>query len=302
MAEQQFRARAYKNIRKTTPNPDATGGPWPESVHGVEWAEAWLLENGKAHESFVDLYFNGESVIHTSVYYLEAGWGGVPPLFGIANSSKARWPVEYVYGEGVTMSGGEDEFGRILDEWMPGDSDEDETDNTEPTSGSTPEKKADTESKGESDEFPVEENDEDEEESEPEEDQWEDEEDSEDENDEQDGSSGKDSDDGDGEEDSEMPRLMLFAKMRGPKGWRKRAETDHERSVNRFGLKIGVLDESAGTSARQERDNMIEVSFTEMDSNRFEGELKVKLPDGIEFHRRGNHFVAAIPYLGKDEI
>ena len=54
---------------------------------------SWLIQNGIPEESFVDLYFNGEPHIHTSIY-LQLRPDG-EKIYGVLNSSHARWPIEY---------------------------------------------------------------------------------------------------------------------------------------------------------------------------------------------------------------
>ena len=277
--EPNFRAKAYRDVRKTTPHANAEGGPWSEPVMGVDWAEQWLLEHGTPEQSFVDLYLNGDKMIHTSIYYLRARKGGQEPVFGIANSSHARWPVDYVGADDDKIDPNSDIFGRNITDWQPGDSDEDEVDDD-----------ADVLDLGKDREDQKDKDDEDEDDGEEEEEEDDDEDDNEifDEPD--------DDNDDDGKEEKEMPRLTIFAKMRGPRGWRKRAETDTEREVNRFGLKIGVLDPDGISTARQERNAVVEIDFREYDSNRTHGELRLVVPDGVELERKGRYLVARIPY------
>jgi hypothetical protein len=246
---------------------------------GVDWAEQWLLEHGTPEQSFVDLYLNGDKMIHTSIYYLRARKGGQEPVFGIANSSHARWPVDYVGADDDKIDPNSDIFGRNITDWQPGDSDEDEVDDD-----------ADVLDLGKDREDQKDKDDEDEDDGEEEEEEDDDEDDNEifDEPD--------DDNDDDGKEEKEMPRLTIFAKMRGPRGWRKRAETDTEREVNRFGLKIGVLDPDGISTARQERNAVVEIDFREYDSNRTHGELRLVVPDGVELERKGRYLVARIPY------
>lgn len=281
MAEQNFQAKAYKNVGKTTPKPNAEAGPFEEPVLGVDWAEEWLLEHGTPEESFVDIYFNGEQGIHTSVYYLKARQGSQEPLFGLANSSHARWPIEYIGVDEGNIDPNSDIFGRDISDWQPGDSDTDEVDEDADILdlGKDRPEKPDRKPKNEDDADDEDDEEEDDGDDEKEDDDAED-----------------DADDEPDEEEDEMPRLTIFSKMRGPRGWRKRAETDKDREINRFSFKVGVLDETYDKPARQERNTLIEVRFQEMDSNRTHGELRILVPDGVEFNKSGRYLTARIPY------
>lgn len=99
-------------------------------------------------------------------------------------------------------------------------------------------------------------------------------------------------DDGDGEGDTEQSsdeaeqaeppvRLPIFAKMRGPKGWRKRSDAEDLNMKNVFGLKIGVTNPEGATPGQQEKDVRCEIQFIETDELRTHGTLRIKLPEGI---------------------
>lgn len=284
---QNFRAKAYKRVSKTTPRPDAEAGPYTEPAEAADWAEEWLLANGIPDESFVDLYFNGEENIHTSIYLLRKPIG--EGQFGVLNSTHARWPIHYMEGDGFDFGPGEEPFGRDTDEWMPGDSDEDESGDDEEPSDSKSDKSDITDfmkggkpqgGKDKSEEMP-----EDEDES--------------DEND--DGDTGEpDEDGGDGDDEKELERMTIFGKFKGPKGWRKRAETDPERTQNVFAVKFGVLDSTRRTNAQQERDSRVEIRFIERDSRRDAGELRIRIPDGVTLRDDGRWLIAEIPYTDED--
>lgn len=293
MAEQHFRVRAYKRVTKTTPRPDAEAGPYSEPAAAADWAEMWLTGNGTPDESFVDLYFNGEPNIHTSIYLMsdpeDAG-----NTFGILNSTHAKWPMHYMEGDGMELAAGEEPFGRDTDEWLPGDSDEDETDEDADVLdlGNDGGDDDDEDEGGDEEEDGSDEDGEDDFTDEPED---EDEDDSD--------SDGEDSDKGDSDNDAkrEVPRMTIFGKFKGPKGWRKRAETDPERDMNSFAIKFGVLDPDRRTSAQQERNSRVEIRFIERDSRRDAGELRIRIPDGVTMRDDGKWLVAEIPYTDNEE-
>lgn len=103
-------------------------------------------------------------------------------------------------------------------------------------------------------------------------------------------------DDSEDEEEVEMPRLGIFAKFRGPLGWRKRAEAEDLNSSNKFVLKLGVLDPEAEKAAKQESEVFATVEFIESDEDRANGLLRLKLPEGVEFTQKGKWLQATIPY------
>lgn len=141
----------------------------------------------------------------------------------------------------------------------------------------------------------------------------EDDEDDEQDGDEEDFNGDEDSEEGDSEpdldndeeeeEEFEMPRLRIFAKFRGPLGWRKRAEAEELETTNRFALKLGVLDPEAEKTAQQERETFLEMVFIESDESRTAGELRLKLPEGIEWSEptKAGWISATIPYPREDE-
>lgn len=107
-----------------------------------------------------------------------------------------------------------------------------------------------------------------------------------------------DGDDGDAESDSEDDdeqdedenetekeppvRLKIFGKMRGPKGWRKRAEAEELMERNVFALKVGILSDDEDLSAAQREKNVAaHVEFIETNTEREAGTLRMRLPEGI---------------------
>jgi hypothetical protein len=278
MAEQYFRAKAYRRVTKTTPRPDAEAGPYTEPAEAADWAEQWLTDSGTPDESFVDLYFNGESHIHTSIYLLmENG----EKTFGVLNSTHARWPFFYMEGNGVTVLPGEEPFGRDTDDWLPGDSDEDEI------SDDAEEIDIGDIIGGNDDDMP--------------DDKCDDEPEEDDAAEDEDDSDQDDSDDEKDDDQEEVPRMTIFGKFKGPKGWRKRAETDENRETNTFAVKFGVLDPERITTAMQERNSRVDIIFVERDSRRDAGLLRIKIPSGVTFRDNGKWLEAEIPYTDKQE-
>lgn len=106
--------------------------------------------------------------------------------------------------------------------------------------------------------------------------------------------------DDDGDDDGEPPmRLPIFAKMRGPKGWRKRAEAEDLNLKNTFGLKVGVLHPEGETPGKQEADVRCEIQFVETDEQRTHGTLRIKLPETVtldDFMQSGKWITVNVPY------
>lgn len=104
------------------------------------------------------------------------------------------------------------------------------------------------------------------------------------------------------EEETEMPRLNIFAKLRGPLGWRKRAEAEELNERNMFAMKLGIVDPEGETPSKQEHEVFAEVQFIETDEDRTGGLLKLKLPEGVEFSERtkAGWITARIPYRQED--
>jgi hypothetical protein len=292
-------------------------------------------------QSFVDLYFNGDEFIHSSVYY----WGGTreKPVYGIHNTTHARWPVEYQDSEGRNLNSRIDALGRDVEKWHPGDSDEKPDkgkpthDNDADSASAMPAADDAFDDEGE-DDF----NDEDEDDAEPEEEDGEDEkddpaddddvdpqddedddndtdEDSEPDADDEDENSDSESDEGDedgdtssdensdnegdGESEEDDVRLTIFSKMRGPKGWRKRAESNPEADRNVFGFKVGILDDTDpdATPGQMEKDVRVHAEFIETEADKSAGILRLKVPEGTLFEQKGGWWVAVIPYDDPDE-
>lgn len=279
-----FRARVY--LRREDTEPYMVSEPFLEPVEAVDVAEGIMRARGIVDQSYAALVFNGDEEIHAMLFYLKDG------IVGILNTERARWPVFML---------GESDAGTVLSDspW-------------EVAGGNaTVEDSSNKEKDDDAEVMKIEEH-EDEPEDE-EDDDWDDEGDDEDEiepdvtedEDAEDDTEPEEGDEGDedseeGEEEAEMPRLKIFGKFRGPKGWRKRAETDHEKDMNFMGVTFGVLDEDAAKPAAQEKDKRVVVEFREFDLARKRGELRIKVPAGVEFHRKGKWLHAEIPYYDEE--
>lgn len=252
-----------------------------EPAMGVDAAEEWLAEFGVPGESYAELVFNGETEAHTAVFMLDDG------LLGIFNSEGAKWPVFYSVGSGggTMLDGYPEGFASSIEDDEQGDESGfgDEDENSEVMNlGSDDEESEDENGDDEDDGAEEDDSDEDDEDSvaESEEDEAaeEEEEDAEGDEDENEQGEGDEESDSDSSED-EMPRLNIFAKMRGPKGWRKRAVAEDLLDRNVFALKVGVLDPEAATPGKQEKNVVAHIEFIESDEDRGGGILRIKAND-----------------------
>lgn len=121
-----------------------------------------------------------------------------------------------------------------------------------------------------------------------------------------DGENEDEEDESDDEEETEMPRLNIFAKMRGPKGWRKRADAEELLDRNVFAMKVGVLDDDEElTPAQREKNVRAHVEFIESDADRKSGTLRIKLPRGMTLddftQTKSGWITAAVPYYDPEE-
>lgn len=165
---------------------------------------------------------------------------------------------------------GEDEIEEDeTDEEDAGD-DDDEEDENDPEEDESDNKDEDTES-----------DDETQEDSDSEEDDSEDDEEDEEAEEDEDESENESEPEPELEEEKELPRLKLFAKMRGPLGWRKRAELEELNDRNVWALKVGVLDPDEPKPAGQERNVFAQFEVIEKDENRKSATLRMKLPQGM---------------------
>lgn len=317
-------------IRGAGREPERIASDVSEPAEAADYAEEFLSSIGRPGESYAEIRYNGDAVPHTTICLLEKeGRGWV--VFGVHNSEHARWPIHYQEGDlhGIPL---DDLPGQVLSEQAErmrraeesekkarsedegnmqiGDDDEDKPDEEEIEDDGDAQEDEAQEDENEEDAFDGDD------ENESEEDSGEDAEDDQgdvpderdgddDQNSSDDEDNGEDSDD-DGEGDSddeddeeeevEMPRLGIFAKFRGPLGWRKRAEAEELETTNKFVLKLGVLDPEAEKTAQQEREVFAEIQFVESDEDRASGLLRLKLPEGIEFTQKGKWLQASIPY------
>jgi len=259
-----------------------------EPAEAVDRAEH-VLQNGIPNESYCEIFFNGESEPHYRVFLLPPDHGQT--MFGIFMTKAARWDVSYPQGYGVNLE--------ILPPWFQteqqGEQEQDEKQEGEDGKHEKDDD-ADTMDLGGEDDEDTEDEDEEYDDGDFNADDDEDEDESGTEGD------GESDSEGEGDED-ELPRLTFFSKMRGPKGWRKRAESDPERDYNRFDFKLGVLDpdDSQRDSAR-ERDVRVRVQFTEHDLQRDRAELRILVPKGVEWEMKGRWMVTEIPLVEDDEL
>jgi hypothetical protein len=244
-----------------------------------------------------EILFNGDTEPHTVIFVMPESTGK-QPVFGVWNTDSALWPLFYPTTPGGSMlSNPPDDY------TPPSDSADDDEGQTEidqdadkldlgaEENENDEEFEDDSDEESEEDDGPDEEDDSaerDDDEDEP--DDTNDDEEDESENDESDAESDPDDEDDEEadvdsdsevEEEKEVMRLPIFAKMRGPKGWRKRAEAEELYTRNVFALKVGILDPTAGTPGRQEQNVVAHVEFIESDDSRKAGLLRLTLPDGI---------------------
>jgi hypothetical protein len=256
---EKFKAKVYAS--KDSPGAQLPG-EFFEIGEAADVIEDWLLKHGKPQTSFGDIFFNGFKGVHSSIYYLTNN------TFGFFNAPDAPWPLEYLnLGQFEN-----DLWGREIDKIRLAErADKDVVDKEA--------KKLDL-GAGESPKTGKDASDGDEQDA-----------------DEGEGEPGESEDgEGDKEEDTEMPRLKLFGKFRGPHGWRKRAESDVERSMNSFEWIVGTLKEDERTPRQQERygRRLVTARFIETEGTP-EGELQIILPQDVEFVQRGQRWVARIP-------
>lgn len=278
--------------------------PFSEPAEAADQAEAVLRQNGIPGQSYCELRFNGDDAPHTVICYMGK------EEFGIWNTELSKWPIFYPPESGPNAAAlmlDEFPFKDLEDgnSWKPkedDDSDEGAEDGEIQEDDFTPDEdgdEEDTSNAEDGDDEGEEEDDEDADEEDAQDDAEEDaEEDFSDEA--EDGENENDI-----EEEVEMPRLRIFAKLRGPLGWRKRAEAEELQEKNVFGLRLGIVDEDAETTGKQEREIFAQVQFVETDANRTGGKLRLKLPtlpEGVEFSNApGGWIEAVIPYRKEEE-
>jgi len=296
---ENFRVAAYLGLGE---KPAFEREGFQEAVFAVQAAEDWLRENDGL---YAQVRFNGSGEIHIVMRLRK-------DVIELWNTPQALWPVQIAEDDptGVNLP---DVLGELYEqEFQEAQKDKAPKDDTDENSKRDDDSQVTDLSDG-SDHEEVEDDDEEDEDfndDDPEGGEWEDEEEEDDEQDDEgededgEGESNDGDEDGDSDTDpEEMERPVLYGKFRGPKGWRKRAETDPEADKNRFSFKVGVLDEDAETTKHQETDVRVNVNYTESDEDREGGMLEIVVPNGTEFqpiHQSGNNetmiFLARIPH------
>lgn len=300
-------------------------GPYGEPAEAADVAEKLLKQFGREGQSYAELRFNGDKEPHTVIFLME------DEIFGVWNTESSRWPLFYPsagYGtmlegwpEGFESEidadeegdesgfGDEDEDSDVMDLSGGMDEDEDMDDDEDEDEGEIDEVDEDYEDESDTaDDLEEDEDSDEESEIDSDDDQGDDDEDeNEDEEEDSEGDEGDDeSDNQDGDEEDEMPRLNIFSKMKGPKGWRKRADAEELNIRNVFGFKVGVLDpDEDKTPAKREQELVTHIEFIEDDDRRSGGILRVKLPTvgdvrEIEWEKKGGFYEAFIPYKAED--
>ena len=283
-----------------------------ESYMAADIAENWLLRYGTPGSSYAELRFNGDAEAHTMMFLMASD------EIGVWNTDAAKWPLYYP---------DHDQYGDTMLDGIPWEELENKLNGDDESEGKKEsDDDADNLNLGLEDEgdAEVEDDDDGEEESESDEDLEDDftpeedgpdegeaEAESEDEGDDE--NETETDDESDGEEDAEMPRLKIFAKLRGPKGWRKRAEAEELELRNVFALKVGVLpedydpenDEEERTTGELEQEVICHVEFIERDEDRQNGILRIKLPTGVtldDFKTTASGLIVAqVPYKKPEE-
>jgi hypothetical protein len=285
MAEDNFRVTFIP--RKGDERPLTRG--FSEPAEAIDRAEFFLQSSGIPNESYCEVFFNGEPEPHYRVFLLPPDHGQT--TFGLLMTKAAKWDVSYPQGYGVNLEMPPPWYQTQEQAEGPTPTEQEQEKQQEAEDGKH-EKDDDADSMdmgGDDDE---------------EDDDFNEDEDGDDEaeDDDESGTEGDGESDSEGEGDEdELPRLTFFSKMRGPKGWRKRAESDSERDSNRFEFRVGVLDpdDSRRDSAR-ERDVRVRVQFSEHDLQRDKAELRILVPENAEWEMKGRWMVTEIP-LYEDE-
>jgi hypothetical protein len=234
-------------------------GNFKEPVEAIEAAEDWLLRNGKPGYAYAEIVFNGDNEIHMLMKRTDGNF-----LYELWNAPVAKWPVMLVdeAGGGSMMAdhAGTNLHGAIKDKQarekakaeegtkkQNQESDANDFQEHEKSENGGAEAEAGKDDEAESGES----------------------------------GTGESGNEGNGETE-EVPRVQLFGKFKGPKGWRKRAESDKDRTVNRFQFVIGRLNPVMRTTYHQERNKLVTVTFTESDDDREYGELKLRFNEEVE--------------------
>jgi hypothetical protein len=278
--------------------------PVNEPAEAADAAESWLSTLGIPGESYAEIRFNGDAEPHTIIFLMEeTDATGGQPVYGVFNTPSALWPVYYPQDNpfGMVLDGLPDGYPKPpeseTEDVEDAEHDEDEDADSMDLGADSSDDEND-EDEGEDDEEPEESEDEPDESEDSEGDETEDEisDESEDEGEVED-----DESDNETEQEKEMPRLKIFGKMKGPKGWRKRAEIEDLNERNVFGFKVGALIEDEELSAaKQEANVFVTAEFIETDADREAGLLRLKLPDGITLNdftqTKSGVITARVPY------
>lgn len=327
--EGYFRIRAHRP-KYGSQKPFILPFTFREPAEAADRAETWLNDNGEPKQSFCDLLFNGDLEPHISIFLLG------PNKYGVWNRENIPWPFQYVDEGGSTgpsdwrleihpkfIAEGADEIPPAPEEdegshkkgdstKMKIDGQDDEEDESDSEDEEGEDEDWDDEDDDGSENGSDDDTDDDEEDDEDEgddqgEDDGEGEEEEPDESDDdeidEDEEGGEGDEDSEEESESEMPRLTIFAKMRGPKGWRKRADAEELNETNVFGFKVGVLDPEGETPGTQEYNVRAEIKFVENDETRTYGILQITLPEGVilEQNPKTGKWLAQVPYYDEEE-
>lgn len=247
-------------------------GSWLEPAHGADRAEKQLLSIGTPGASWCELRLNGDPEPHTCIFFLEN------ETFGIWNTEIAQWPIFYTDGmgdgqmlESNPFSEVEDpESDEILDEEDDEDGFGDEDEDSEIMDLGGEDESEDEDSEEDEDEID-------------EEDGGEDEDSEDSESDEELAEADDDDEDDDPEpelKEDEMPRVNLFAKFKGPLGWRKKAVSEELNEVNHFSMFI-CKDDGSGAKD-DEMPKLVSITFVEGIVSKEFGLLSISLPEGTE--------------------
>jgi len=212
------------------------GGSYAEPVEAVEAAEAYMREYGMDGQSHAEIRFNGEKAPHYLVFRI------TPERYGLYNTDACKWPIFFIEGT--------DAFRDQLTE-IPWEVPDDGTKNSQ---------ESEKEDYGPTQE--------DEKQDRPAEDGGS-------EDGEEDGDGGEEeSDDDEGSDEGQPMRLTFFSRLRGPRGWRKKAETNPETEFQTFVWRVGIQDEEG----REARKPLVNAVFRETDENRTAARLTLSLP------------------------
>ena len=260
-------------------------GRYMEPVEAIEAAEAFLQAYGEAHKSHAEVRFNGDREPHYLLFHLGPG------RTGLFNTDACRWPVFNIEGTAsrrdqlaeipwdisdserkVESEGAKEKRDvekaekRKTDEdakTLRLDAERDEGDKEDSEDADSPEYQDSEEPEGDDGTADADE-------------------------DSPDTGGSEDRDDGEGGGDEPM-RLKFYAKMRGPKGWRKRADSDPEREVNSFTWRVGTVEDD------REGKYIARAVFRETDDERTTAKLTVNYPEWATVVEKNGRIEITIP-------